>query len=147
MTQVISKSRAKKLRSREKKSSRPSLQELLTFKDSPIIGMAIAIVLWLLASTIINVEAIFAGGMDEGSFFPLAGDSIYLLITLIACPAKANAIITPTIPKGIERNIINNNNNNLQHANGRAFFKGKSDVFSPITDQILVRDNLNIYIF
>ena len=100
MTQVISKSRAKKLRSREKKSGRPSWQELLAFKDSPIIGMAIALVLWLLASVILNAEAIFSGGMDEGIFFPLASDSIYLLITLIACAV----FLKITCPERIHRN-------------------------------------------
>ncbi len=100
MTQVISKSRAKKLRSREKKSGRPSWKEMLAFKDSPIIGMAIALVLWLTASAILKIETLFNGSMNEGIFFPLAGDSIYLLITLIACAV----FLKITCPDRINRN-------------------------------------------
>jgi putative nucleotidyltransferase with HDIG domain len=85
MTQAISKSRAKKLRSRQKKSGKPSLKEMLAIKTSPVIGMATCLIVWLIATFIVEMDIIFAGGFDEGVFFLLAGDSIYLLITLIAC--------------------------------------------------------------
>ncbi len=85
MTQAISKSRAKKLRSRQKKSRKPSLKEMLSLKTSPVIGMATGFIVWLTASFIVKMDTIFSGGFDEGVFFLLAGDSIYLLITLIAC--------------------------------------------------------------
>lgn len=97
MTQVISKSRAKKLRSRARQSERTSLKDILSFKDSPFIGIALAVVLWLLGATILELDALLAGKIDQGIFFPLAGDYIYLLITLIAsgvflkitCPRRA----------------------------------------------------------
>lgn len=85
MTQVISKSRARKLRSRVKRSERTSLKEMLAIRTSPIIGMATGTVLWLLTSAILRMEIFFNGEFSQNVFFPLAGDSIYLLIMLIAC--------------------------------------------------------------
>ena len=85
MTQAISKSRAKKLRSREKMGARPSLKEMLALKTSPVIGMATGLIVWILASVVLNMDTLFSGPHEAGAYFLLAGDSIYLLITLIAC--------------------------------------------------------------
>ena len=85
MTQVISKSRAKKLRSRVKKSGRSSLKEMLAIRTSPIIGMVTGTVVWLLTSAILRIELFFNGEITQDVIFPLAGDSIYLLMMLIAC--------------------------------------------------------------
>ena len=85
MTQVISKSRAKKLRSREKRSSMPTLKEMLAVKSSPIIGLLMGFTIWILACMILKMDTIFADEMSQATFFPLVADCIYLLITLIAC--------------------------------------------------------------
>jgi putative nucleotidyltransferase with HDIG domain len=76
------------------------MKEMLALRSSPIIGMAIALVVWLLASAIVKIEVLFADGFDEGVFFPLAGDCIYLLITLIACAV----FLKITSPKRIQSN-------------------------------------------
>lgn len=72
------------MRSREKKSGRKSFRELLSFKDSPFIGMMIGLLTWLIASVSLNVELLFNGNLSEKIVSAIAAESVYLLIALIS---------------------------------------------------------------
>ncbi len=97
--QLVSKVRTKKTKSRERQAKKVNVLRK-PLPENPGIGIVIAVTLWLGTVFTINAETILTTSIDLNFLLHLAGEGIFLLITLLA---------TGVFLKIIQPNIIKRN--------------------------------------
>lgn len=83
MKQSVSRVRAQKTRSREKQAKAPGART--TVSRSPVVGVLIAVLMWVGGVVLLGLPDIVQGLTDPSSILPLTGDAAFLLISLFAC--------------------------------------------------------------
>jgi len=95
----ISKIRARKTKERQKAAGQKSILEV-SLKDNPLVGLLIAVMLWGISILLLGPEPTLENMSRPETVLPLAGESVFVLISLFA----AGLFIQITRPNIIRQN-------------------------------------------
>ena len=79
----VSKTRARRARKRQKEAG-ASLAVRSPLRENPVVGVALALLLWAVSVLAIGAEGIFQGRSEPGFLLPLAGEAGLLLAAIFA---------------------------------------------------------------
>lgn len=101
MKQVVSKVRTKKTKTREKQAGK-ALSGKAPLQENPVIGLGIAFLLWISVMVVLDAEHILQRQTSPRFLLPLAGDGVFLLVSLLA----VGLILKIVRPAGLRRNSM-----------------------------------------